>query len=228
MALPRADIRILLPAACLLALAGTVYAADPPADDPALLERIAAAHRSATTMAATFSQRTTNAASPEDPPRLMQGHFELQAPDRYNLVLTKPTDKDWRQRFVCDGKRYAEIERVAEGIDPSVKIRDAADGDADIRRVISCARGDLKELAKDFAIRAQPAADGAGAVVVLAPANADVAKELDRVRIELGADLRVKALTLEQPSGTRIAIAVESAVYDQPLPAETFVIPDGG
>ncbi|MBA2480985.1 MAG: outer membrane lipoprotein carrier protein LolA [Planctomycetes bacterium] len=210
----------------MAALAAWASAAEP-AGDPALLERIAAAHRSVATMSARFEQRTTNAAAPDEAPRVMQGHFEMAVPDRYNLVLTKTNDPDWRQRFVCDGKRSAEIEQVAADMDASVKVRDAAAGDADIRRIISCARGDFPELAKDFAIRALPAEVPAdGAVVILVPANAEVAKELDRVRIELGADLRVRTLTLEQPSGTRIGISVTAATYDAPIAPETFAIPE--
>ncbi len=212
-----------LGASCLLAAALGAHSAEP-GNDQALLDRIVAVQAKAVSMKAVFAQRTTNTTAPDDPPRVMRGHFELVPPDRYNLVLTSPGDADWRQRFVCDGRLSAEIEQVVPDLEPTLVVRPAAEGDAGIRRIISCARGDLTELGKDFSIRATAREQG-GALVVLSPATADVAKEVDRVRIELGKDLRVTALTLDQPGGARIAVTIESAEYDAAIAPETFAIP---
>jgi hypothetical protein len=208
--------------ACVSFASAAEGLAEAPADD--VLGRIVAVQRAITTMQADFVKRTYNADAPRDPPEVMQGKFTIEVPDKYDLVFTKPRDPDWRQRFCSDGKRWWEVEGFAPDVEPSVKVKPVGDGDADIRRVVACARGDLTELRKDFALAALALPKDAGFAVTLTPSRPDVAHDLTRVRVALDSACGVKEVELEQPSGTRIVIAIERAVYDQPIPPGTFVV----
>lgn len=219
-----------VPAPGMLAAAAEESA--PPVVDPAagvgdsaLLERIAGVARAMTTMQGAFVKRTYNPSMPDEP-AVTKGKFAIAVPDKYNLVETKPDEPDYRKRTCSDGTTIAEIEAVSSDQEPDRRSRAVGDADVELRRVLACVRGDFSQLKGDFTIVAAVAAKPEdGSTVTLTPTNADVAHDISRIQIHLDAASHVSGLEVDQPSGTRIVVQVDSAEYEQPIPAETFTMP---
>jgi outer membrane lipoprotein-sorting protein len=204
-------------------LGGVAAAADPPApagDDD--LARIAAAAQAVKTVQGTFEQRTYN---PDDPdhPEVRKGQFFIRPPDHYDLLWTKPKDPDWRERFCSDGQHAWRVECIDPAEQPAVSKHVVGEGDSDLRRILDCVRGDLAALGKEFSIGATSA--NGGYTLALTPTSDEAKREVASLTVQLGADYRARSLSVEQPSGTRIVVQVESAEYDKPIDDAQFHVP---
>lgn len=204
----------------LLAAAGWAEAAPvAPADD--LAARIAAAHRDLATVRGRFTQRTSRADEPAGEVRVLTARFALIFPDCYNVIYAKPGDEEWRHRFCSDGRLRWEVQQQFAGDPPDVKTAEVGKDDAELRRLIACFRLDLAELRADFAVAIEPLKPE-GARLVLTPARPAIAEQVSSLVIELGGDLRIARLTLDDPQGNRYTVTVDEAVYGEPIPPETF------
>jgi len=193
-----------------------------PAGDPALLARITAQAQTLTTVAGSFTQKTTS--SDGDAPKTLTGTFAIEVPDHYSLVESRPGDPVWRLRLWSDGTGHWQSEQQFAGMDPDVSVHD---GDADLERVLACLRGDFAVLAADYRIIAEASSDGA--TVLLTPvkqSGLDGPTGAGPVRIVLDHDLHAKSVDLDQPGGQHIQIEVTAATYGQPSPAGSFTPPN--
>jgi outer membrane lipoprotein-sorting protein len=216
----------------LLAMAAaTAMAAEgAPAGDPAVLQRLLEAQRGVTTLSGRFTQSTVRADDPAGGGTELQGHVDLQAPDHYNLVYTNPKDAEWRLRHCSDGVTRWQVEQLFAGEAPEVTAKPVAGGgaagagggeDADVvGRIAALLRGDRLAVMKDFT--AQATAAGEGFALVLTPRPGPLADHLVRVEADLDAAAHVQVLRFFDRQGNRVSITVADAVYNQPIPAETF------
>jgi hypothetical protein len=201
--------------------ADATAAATAPAGDAALLARITAQARTLTTVAGSFTQKTTT--SDGDPPKLLTGTFAIEVPDKYSVVESRPGDPVWRLRLWSDGIGHWQSELQFAGMAPDVS---AHDGDADLERVLACLRGDFAVLAADYRVIA--AASGDGATVLLTPVKqgGDGPAGSGPVRIVLDHDLHARSVDIDQPGGQHVQITVATATYGQPSPAGSFTAPN--
>jgi outer membrane lipoprotein-sorting protein len=198
-------------------------AEDPPIpqlspEQASLLDRITAQARDVRTISGHFQQRTLNPGDSQAEVR--DGRFSIQVPDCYNLIETRPDDANWRKRICSDGLTQWEIEQVFPDVRPMKSQHQAGAADHDLRRILSCVRGDITELQRDFAIT--PKEVPTGFQLTLLPRTSEVAKDVAQAVIQLDAHSHVQSLVLEQPAGTRISLEISAAVYNQPVKPEDF------
>lgn len=216
----------------LLFLAMAVpLAAEEPANDPAVLERLLAVQAAVSTVSGTFVQKTVRADDPEGGGTEYRGRFDLQAPDRYNLVYTNPQDEEWRLRHCSDGTTRWQIEQLFAGEKPEVTAKpvagEAAGGGTGERtigdvpqRIAALLRGDRTSLVSDFTVVV--AAVGEGFALTLTPKPGPLEEHLVRVEVDLDGSAHVTALRFFDRQGNRVTVTVSDAVYGQTIPPETF------
>ena len=186
--------------------------------DTALLDRLSLLVKNTTTIAGHFTQRTRNAGDSQAEVR--EGRFTIQVPDCYNLIETRPDDANWKKRLCSDGTTQWEIEQVFPDVKADVMTHAAGAADNDLRRILSCVRGDTTDLQRDFVII--PKEVPGGYHLSLSPRSSEVGRDVSKVSIELDSLGHVQSLALEQPSGTRISLTVGNATYNQPVKPEDF------
>lgn len=188
----------------------------PAATDP-LLARIAATAAATTTSSGSFTERTVR---PGDPaPTVIQGTFAVAPPDRYDVVETKPSDPGWCQRWCSDGTWQWDIETTFAGVEPTVTKKPATANAGDLRRITDCLRGDLRTLEEDYALHATPVAGGTDIRLQPLPGHQT---DLSDGTIHCDAHDRIQGFDLLQPSGTRIALTITAATYNQPIDPARF------
>ena len=190
-----------------------------------LLQRVIAAQRGVTSISGRFSQRTVRIDDPEQAGDTYSAHFDLLAPDKYNIVYTKPGDDEYRLRYCSDGQNRAQQEQIMLGQAPDLVVRPVTNGGDDdaMARITALFRLDPVAITRDFTIA--PHRHGDTWTVLLVPRSPGMAERIQRVEVELDASLRTKAVRIDDPRGNRILIAIEEAVYNSPLPPETFIVP---
>ena len=101
--------RLVLALSLATILAGAAETApDPtPAVDD-LFQRVLSAQRGITTVSGSFSQRTGRIDEPDQAGEPFAARFDLQAPDKYNIVYTKPGDAEYRLRY-CSAVSYTHL-----------------------------------------------------------------------------------------------------------------------
>ncbi len=228
---PLQPIRTLLLSALLLTGISAVAAETPAAtvDAPATVDALAtitAAAKSITTVQGEATQRTSDRGQKGEPPALSTLRFAMQTPNRYDVVVVKPRDPDFRQRFCSDGTTHWEVVQLAP--DQPVDVITSTDGErtARFRRIMACVRGDLTALQREFTLTAQavPAADAkaaAGYRLDLVPATPAVAQQVERFQIDVDAELHARVITIEDAS-VSLVISIDRAVYNQPIDAARF------
>jgi outer membrane lipoprotein-sorting protein len=223
---------------CLLmsVLLNAAFAAqgDASSDQTDVLQRLLQSQRGVASMSGRFIQTTVRADDPTGGGTERHGHFDLQAPDKYNLVYTNPKDPEYRLRHCSDGVKAWQIEVIAEGEKPEVKASSAGgaageasgaagEGRDDVnfaRRITALLRGDREAVLKDFTVQGQALKEGFS--LTLQPKPGPLAEHLTKVEAELDADTHVRVLRFFDHQGNRITITVNEATYNQPIPPEAF------
>ncbi|MBA3686122.1 MAG: outer membrane lipoprotein carrier protein LolA [Planctomycetes bacterium] len=207
-----------------------VPAADSPAGD--LLTRLLKAQQTITSVSGRFTQRNLRADDPEGTASLHEATFALQAPDKYNLVYTKPGDDEWRLRYCSDGVVRKEVTQMFAGQEPDV-VASPVKGDGgtgaggvDIGRYISAfLRFDPVAVNKDFIVAIATA--GEGYRLDLLPREAELARQVQSISVDLDANFQTRGIRFDDPQGNRIVVNVTKAVYNDGIPPGTFTHADG-
>lgn len=189
----------------------------PAADD--VLATLAARLAQIRTASGSFLQQTRRSDDPSALPSRLDGRFAVRVPDAYDLVYSKATDPEWRQRFVSDGVTSWEIEVTDSDLEPDTKQAPAGVRDAHLRRVLAAMRGDLATLGKDFRLTAT--AEGDGWRLDLAPLTTELAEEVTHIAIVLDHQVRPVQVVLDERSAT-VTVNVLAVEYDGSLPAGLF------
>jgi len=206
----------------------TVMADEEPAKEQTVLQRLFDAQRAVTTRSGKFTQLTVRADDPTEVLTEYQGHFDFQAPDKYNLVYTKPGDDESRLRKCSDGKKRWTIDVFMAGERPDVSVKPVAAVGGQGAGEDNGLEGSITELLcggreavlRDFTIEAT--ATDSGFSLVLTPKPGPIADHLVKAEAELDALGHVQVLRFFDRQGNRITITVKEAVYNQPIPPETF------
>lgn len=194
-----------------------------------MLQRLLEAQRAVTTMSGRFIQTTVRADDPESGGTEYHGRADLQAPAQYNLVYSNPKDDEWRLRHCSDGVTRWQIEQLFSDQPPEVSVRpvvaEGGDGGGQgagdlVGRIAALLRGDRAAVLADFTVQAT--ALGEGFKLVLTPKPGPLTEQLVLVEAELDAAGHVQVLRFFDRQGNRITVTVSEAVYNQPLPPETF------
>ena len=194
----------------------------PGVDD--LLQRVLAVQRGITSISGRFTQRSVRIDDPEQGSDVYVARFALMAPDKYNIVYTKPGDDEYRKRFCSDGQTRAEQEQILADQAPDTVVRPVVKGDDDaMRRITALFRLDAAALTRDFTIT--PRARGDAYTVLLVPRAPGLAEHIQRVEVDLDPSLRTTGMRIDDPRGNRILIAIEEVAYNPTLPPETFTVP---
>jgi len=224
----------LYPVALVLVMTAMLVAEDvaPPVNDPGVLQRLLEVQRSVTTMTGVFTQTTVRTDDPEGGGTVYQGRVALQAPNKYHLVYSNPKDAEWRLRHCSDGVTRWQIEQMFADQAPDVTAKPVAGGEggggggggasnADVvGRIAALLRGDREAVLKDFTVVATAVAKGFA--LHMTPKPGELAEHLIKVEADLDAAGHVTALRFFDRQGNRIAIVVSEALYNQPIPPETF------
>lgn len=214
----------------VVALAGADTPAPAPANDPAVLQRLLEVQRTTTTASGRFTQSTVRADDPAGGGTEYQGRFDLQAPDRYNVIYTNPKDEEWRQRHCSDGTTRWTVEQLFADQPPEVSAKpvkgdggpDGGGGDGDaVGRIAALLRGDREAVTKDFTVQASAVGEGFALVLTPKPGGA-IAEHLVKIEGDLDSAGHVKALRFFDRQGNLVTIVVTEATYGQPIPPETF------
>lgn len=206
--------------ALLFLLNLSAFGGEPAHHDAALLARVVAAQQGHTTVQGRLRWLTSRPDDPATPPREQHVRFFLAFPERYALVVTKPGDPEFKHSFISDGKKRWEVMQAFSDVAPEVKTS-AIGGDDEIeRRLLACFRFDLPTLERDFAILAEPLADGAR--ITLTPTQPALKEQLTLLVLTFDAAHRLTAIRSEDPQGNRLDFPVMEADYDQPLDEALF------
>lgn len=211
--------------------AGAAVAADeaaPVAPAPGvedLLQRVLAVQRGVTSISGRFTQRTVRIDDPEQAGDTYHARFDLLAPDKYNIVYTKPGDDEYRLRYCSDGQQRAQQEQIMAGQTPDTQVRPVAKAGEDdaMRRITALFRLDPVAITRDFTIT--PIEREGGHTVQLVPRSPGLAEHVQRIEVDLDASLRTSGMRIDDPRGNRILITIEEAVYNPTLPPDTFTVP---
>ena len=205
----------------------------PPLNDPAVLQRLLEVQCSVTTMTGTFVQTTVRTDDPEGGGTVFLGRVDLQAPNKYNLVYRSPKDTESSLRHCSDGVTRWQIDQMVADEAPDVSAKPVAgaaggaggaggNGNADVvGRIAALLRGDRAAVLKDFTVVAT--AVEKGFTLVMTPKPGELAEHLIKVEADLDAVGHVTALRFFDRQGNRVTIVVSDAIYNQPIPPETFI-----
>ncbi len=190
-----------------------------------LLQRVLAAQRGVTSISGRFTQRTVRIDEPDLAGDVFDAHFDLLAPDKYNIIYTKPGDDEYRLRYCSDGQNRAQQEQIMLGQPPDVVVKPVTkDGDDDaMHRITALFRLDPVAINRDFTVT--PQARGDAFTVLLMPRSPGLAERIQRIEVDLDPSLRTKAVRIDDPRGNRILITIEEAIYNPTLPPSTFTVP---
>jgi len=202
---------------------GRGVALDAPAEGAALIERIAAAHRTITSVQGHATWCTRNRDEPAGDERVQLVRFYFLLPDHYHLAITKPGDEDTLDIVRSDGVRREELKYVFRNDPPDSTVTPVGADDAEFTRLLACFRFDVPALSKDFAVQAEAVA--AGARVILRPLHAPLSDQLTSITIDLDAALAITRIVWDDPQGNRYAVTIDQALYDQPIDPAKFQIP---
>ena len=221
-----------------LLIAAAAMAAEevtPPVNDPAVLQRLLEVQRSVTTMTGTFIQTTVRTDDPEGGGTVYLGRVDLQAQNKYNLVYRSPKDTESSLRHCSDGVTRWHIDQMFADQAPDVSAKPVAggaggvggaggaggNGNVDVvGRIAALLRGDRAAVLKDFTVVAT--AVEKGFTLLMTPKPGELTEHLIKVEADLDAVGHVTALRFFDRQGNRVTIVVSDAIYNQPVPPETF------
>ncbi len=189
----------------------------PAADD--VLTTLAGRLAQIRTASGAFVQETRRSDDPGAPPARLDGRFAVRVPDAYDLVYSKATDPEWRQRFVSDGVTSWQIDVTDRDLEPDRQQAPAGERDAHLRRVLAALRGDLASLGKDFRLTAT--AQGDGWRLDLTPLTPELAEDVAHIAITLDAQVRPVQVVLDE-RGATVTVTVLAVEYDSVLPEGLF------
>lgn len=207
----------------VFAIAPLLGAAEPAANDQALLEKILAAQKTVETVQGRFTQRSSNTKDSPDEVFVLKAVFAIKQPDHFNLTYTKPGDDGWRERICSDGKTRWDVEILFTGDEPTVskKTVDPNDDQDPLRRVAAFFKLDRAELEKEFSIVAEKREGGSR--LTLTPVNPGLAEQIAKIVVELDGEMRTSQVQFEDQDGNRIVLTIDEAVYNKPIADEEFV-----
>ncbi|HYE04927.1 MAG TPA: outer membrane lipoprotein carrier protein LolA [Planctomycetota bacterium] len=224
----------------IVSLACPALAEETPPADPAIAAvRLAAANltpeqqqilidvftvqRATTSAQGTFIHTTRQVDDAEADATVRHGRFALERPKKYFLELRNPKIADMRDVFASDGVKRVKLEQFdAETTDITETAVEDGGGSEDLfRRILNLIQMQDPAAFKDFAFAPEATADGAR--LVLTPrAGSEAAQQAKRIVIDLDRDQRTRRIQFDDPQGNRVDVQIEEAVYDQPIPPETF------
>jgi hypothetical protein len=211
-------------ALALVALASPAGAgeAEGAAASAALIERIAAAHRSVASIQGRATMRTHHRDEPASEARVKQVQFALLFPDHYRLVFNDPGDDEGRLIYLSDGVRCEQREYQFKDEAPISKVAPVGADEAEITRLLACFRLDMAALSADFTVTA--VGTQAGPRVTLAPRHAPLTEQLEQITVALDAALAITRFSWADPQGNIREVTIDHADYDQPIPPATFQV----
>jgi outer membrane lipoprotein-sorting protein len=166
-------------------------------------------------------QRTTSLLNQ---PLVSTGTLRFERPDKLAWVVEQPG----RSTMVVSGSRVGMSY-------PDLGVHDQLDlaGDPDAQRLVRSMMvwlaGDLEQVSRDYGVAwaAAPAGgpDGALHLATLTPLDPTMAALVARLELSIGgAPLRVLAVTMHEPDGDRVDIAMREVRLDPELPDDAFSI----
>jgi hypothetical protein len=198
------------------------FAAEPLHDD-AVLQRLVAAHGQHSTAQGTLTWLTRNTADLAAPTRQQNVQFFLVFPDHYHVIITKPGDNEWKQRFVSDGKNRWEVQQLFANERPDIKKMPVGKDDALEQQLMACFGFNIERLRKDFSLLAYTLADGTHQVI-LTPITPALTQQLTSLTMDFKADLTLIRIISDDPQGNRFEFQVKEVICDKPLDPALFTL----
>jgi hypothetical protein len=217
-------------ALALVALAGPARGGEADeaaaAASAALIERIAAAHRTVASIQGRATRRTHHRDDPANEASVQLVQFALLFPDHYRLVITTPGDDEGREIYLSDGVQCERREYLFKNEAPTSRVTPVGADDAEITRLLSCFRLDLPALNADFTVMA--VAVDRGARVTLTPRRAALADQLTGITVDLDAAFVITRFSWGDPQGNRYDVTIDQSAYDQPIAPAIFQVTAAG
>jgi outer membrane lipoprotein-sorting protein len=188
----------------------------------ALIERIAAAHRTIASIQGRATMRTHHRDEPASEARVKQVQFALLFPDHYRLVFNDPGDDEGRLIYLSDGVHCEQREYQFKDEAPTSRVTPVGADEAEITRLLACFRLDMAALSADFAVTA--VGTEAGPRVTLTPRHPPLAEQLVQITVALDAAFAITRFSWTDPQGNIRDVAIEQSAYDQPIPPATFQV----
>ncbi len=202
-----------------------VAAADLSSEQQQALVAVFTVQRATKTAQGTFVHTTRQVDDAEGDATRRLGRFALEKPNKYFLELRNPKLADARDVFASDGVERVHIEQFdVETVDEKrtpVKAGGGAGSEDLFRRILNLIQLQDPAAFKDFAFAPETTADGLR--LVLTPrTGSEAAQQAKRIVIDLDRDQRTRRIQFDDPQGNRVDVQIEEAVYNQPIPPETF------
>ncbi len=200
-----------------------INSAAEPAHDEALLQRLVAKHGNHKTAQGTLQWLTRNTADLTAAPRVQLVQFYLEFPDKYHVIITKPGDTDWKQRFICNGTTRWEVQQLFADERPDVKTTPVGKDDALEKQLMACFNFNIASLTKDFSLNAHASADNTP-TVLLKPTSTELQKQLLSLTMIFDGELALQRIISDDPQGNRFEFHLEKVECDKNIDTALFTL----
>ncbi len=169
---------------------------------------------------ARFEQQRTSSLLAQ--PLASSGTLRFQRPDKLAWLVEQPG----RSTMVVDGSRVG-MSYPDLGVYEQLDLAGDPDAERLVRSMMVWLAGDLEQVAADYGVRwaaaPQDSQEGALHLATLEPRDATMAALISRLELTLGGEpLRVMAVTMHEPDGDRVDIAMVDVQLDPSFPADAF------